>query len=243
LYANPADIPDPTRILLVRNPMPAGGGVDPEDVDAARRDAPEAFRTQERAVTPADYAAAAERSGEVQRAEAEPRWTGSWRTVFVTADRPGGREVDAPFEGRLRRHLERFRMAGYDLGVDGPRMAALDVALHVCVKPGHFRSDVVRAVKRVLSAERLSDNTLGLFHPDNFSFGEPVFLSRVVAAAQAVEGVDSVRVDRFQRLIAPSPTSLEDGVIPIGRLEIAQLANNPNFRERGRLVLTAGGGQ
>jgi len=217
--------------------------VEPEDVEAARRDAPEAFRTQERAVTPADYAVAAERSGEVQRAAATFRWTGSWHTVFVTADRPGGIEVDAPFETRLRRHLERFRMAGYDLEVDGPRMVALDVALHICVKRGHFRSEVLRAVKRVLSAERLSDNTLGTFHPDNFSFGDPVFLSRIVAAAQAVEGVDSVRVDRFQRLIGPSPTSLEDGVIGTSRLEIAQLANNPNFRERGRLLLAAGGGQ
>ena len=36
-------------------------------------------------------------------------------------------------------------------------------------------------------------------------------------------------------MAAPDPASLENGVIPIGRLEIAQLANNPNFPERGRL--------
>ena len=46
-----------------------------------------------------------------------------------------------------------------------------------------------------------------------------------------------MRVDRFQRLGDPSPTSLDDGVIAIGALEIAQLANNPNFPERGRLAL------
>ena len=72
------------------NPMPAAGGIDPEDIEAARRDAPEAFRTQERAVTAADYAAAAERRADVQRAAATFRWTGSWHTVFVTADRFGG---------------------------------------------------------------------------------------------------------------------------------------------------------
>ena len=37
--------------------------------------------------------------------------------------------------------------------------------------------------------------------------------------------------------------TMADGVIPIGSLEIAQLANNPNFRERGRLTLRAGGGK
>lgn len=243
LYAAPEVPPDPSQIAGVVNPLPAAGGVDPENVEAARRDAPEAFRTQERAVTPADYAAAAERSGEVQRAAATFRWTGSWHTVFVTADRPGGAAVDAPFESRLRHHLERFRMAGYDLEVDGPRMVPLDVVLHVCVKPEYFRAEVARAVREVLSDRLLPDGTRGVFHPDAFSFGEPAYLSRVVAAAQAVPGAESVRVDRFQRLVGGSPTSLADGVVRIGRLEIAQLANDPNFRERGRLVLTAGGGK
>jgi Baseplate J-like protein len=243
LYADaPATLPDAASFVAVSNPLPAAGGSEPEDVQAARRDAPEAFRTQERAVTPADYAAAAERSGEVQRAAATFRWTGSWHTVFVSADRPGNAEVDAGFERRLRRHLERFRMAGYDLEVDGPRYVALDLALHLCVAEGHFRADVLQAVKQVLGAQRQADGTLALFHPDNFSFGDPVYLSRVVAAAQAVPGVASVRVDKFDRMVGGSPTALADGLVRTGRLEIAQLANNPNFRERGRLALTAGGG-
>lgn len=227
----------------VRNPLAAAGGVEPEDIEAARRDAPQAFRTQERAVTAADYAAAAERRADVQRAAASFRWTGSWHTVFVTADRFGGGAVDAGFAASLRRHLERFRMAGYDLEVNGPRYVALDIALHVCVKADYFRDEVQRAVERELSSQVLPDGRLGLFHPDNFSFGQPVYLSRVVAAAQAVEGVEAVRPERFQRLVSPSATSLDEGVIAIGGLEIAQLANNANFRERGRIVLSAGGGK
>jgi hypothetical protein len=230
-------------ITGVVNLMPAAGGIDPEDIEAARRDAPQAFRTQERAVTAADYAAAAERRAEVQRAAATFRWTGSWHTVFVTADRFGGAAVDSRFEARLRRHLERFRMAGYDLEVDGPRYVALDITLRICVRREYFRSEVVRAVREVLGTGVLPDGRLAVFHPDNFSFGESVYLSRIVAAAQAVEGVESVSVQKFQRLAAPDPSSLENGVIPIGRLEIAQLANSANFRERGRLTLQAGGGK
>lgn len=226
----------------VVNPMSAGGGVDPEDMEAARRDAPEAFRTQERAVTAADYAAAAERRSEVQRAAASFRWTGSWHTVFVTADRVGGAAVDAPFESRLRRHLERFRMAGYDLEVDAPRYVAIDLALHVCVAAGHFRADVVAAVRAELGTGLLPGGRRGVFHPDNFSFGQPVYLSQVIAAAQAVPGVEAVSATRFTRLASPEAASMQSGVLAIGRLEIAQLANDPNFRERGRLVLQAGGG-
>jgi predicted phage baseplate assembly protein len=227
----------------VSNPLPASGGVEPEDIEAARRDAPQAFRTQERAVTPADYAAAAERRPEVQRAAATFRWTGSWHTVFVTADRFGGGPVDVRFETRLRRHLERFRMAGYDLEVDSPRYVALDITLHVCVLRGYFRSEVLRAISRVLGTGVLPDGRLALFHPDNFTFGQPVYLSPIVAAAQAVEGAEAVWVKKFRRMTSSDATALDTGVIPIGRLEIAQLANDPNFRESGRLTLEAGGGK
>ena len=134
-------------------------------------------------------------------------------------------------------------MAGYDLEVDGPIYVALDIALHICVKPDHFRSDVVRAVREELGTGVLPDGRLAVFHPDSFSFGQAVFLSRIVAAAQAVEGVEAVWVQKFQRMVAPDPASLENGFIPIGRLEIAQLANSANFRERGRLTVEAGGGK
>jgi hypothetical protein len=227
----------------VVNPLPAAGGIEPEKIAAARRDAPEAFRTQERAVTAADYAAAAERRRDVQRAAATFRWTGSWHTVFVTADRFGGTPVDARFEGRLRRHLERFRMAGYDLEVDGPRYVPLDVTLHICVKPEYFRSEVLRAVRAELGSGVLPDGRLAVFHADNFTFAQPVYLSRIVAAAQSVAGVEAVSVQKFHRMAAPEAVSIANGVIPVGRLEIAQLANDPSFRERGRVTIEGGGGK
>ncbi len=230
-------------IEIITNPLPAFGGVEAEDIEAARRDAPQAFRTQQRAVTAPDYAAASERRSDVQRAAATFRWTGSWHTVFVTADRVGGAAVDSQFETALRSHLERFRMAGYDLEVDAPHFVPLDVEMHICVKRGHFRSAVLAAVRDVLSSAQRPDGRLGAFHPDNFTFGQPVYASRIVAVAQAVEGVDSVRLDRFERLADPDPATLEQGVITMGRLEIAQLANDPNYRDRGRLRLSAGGGQ
>jgi predicted phage baseplate assembly protein len=233
----------PLEIEAIANPLPAFGGVDPEDIEAARRDAPHAFRTQKRAVTASDYARAAERKIGVQHAAATFRWTGSWHTVFVTADRMDGAPVDAEFEDDLRRHLEPFRIAGYDLEVDAPRFVPLEVSLHVCVKPEYVRSQVLQAVRAALSNRRLPDGRLGVFHPDNFTFGQSVYSSRVLAAAQSVEGVESVRLEKFQCLLDPDPTTLENGVIPIGRLGIAQLENNPNYRERGRLTLSAGGGK
>ena len=80
-------VTDEEAIGQVSNPMPACGGTDPETIEQVRHSAPSGFRTQERAVTAADYAQVAGRHHGVQRAAATFRWTGSWYTVFLTIDR------------------------------------------------------------------------------------------------------------------------------------------------------------
>jgi len=230
-------------IETVRNPLPAAGGVEPQSLEEARQYAPQAFRVQQRAVNEADYAAVAQRHPEVQRAAATFRWTGSWYTVFLTVDRLGGAKVDAAFEARLRQFMERFRMAGYDLEVNGPTPVPLLLALDVCAKPDYFRGQVLGALLERFSSRLLPDGRRGFFHPDNWTFGQPVYLSRIYAAAAEVEGVASVTVKSFQRWGQPAGTEIRDGVLPIARLEIAELANDPNFQENGQLQVSMGGGK
>ena len=232
-----------TQIIRVSNPLPAKGGKEPETIEQVRQFAPSAFRTQERAVTPEDYAEVAQRHPEVQQAAATFRWTGSWRTVFVTVDRFGGLPVDAAFEQEMRRHLERYRMAGYDLEIDAPQFVSLEIEMTVCVEPDYFRSDVKAALLQVFSNKILADGKRGLFHPDNFSFGQSVYLSPLYAAAQATEGVCSVEITIFQRQGKPNTSALETGKLEIERLEIASLDNDPNFPENGIFKLTMLGGK
>jgi predicted phage baseplate assembly protein len=227
---------------FVRNPMVATSGVDPEALPRVRFDAPQAFRTQERAVTEADYARAAERHADVQRAAARFRWTGSWYTVFVIVDRKVGRPVDADFRREMRRHLERFRLAGYDLEVRAPRFAPLEIAIHVCANDGYFRADVKEALLRVFSAGEGTDGTRGFFHPDNFSFGDPVYLSRIYAAASSVDGVRSVEVTKFQRWGKAAAGELALGFIQPSPIEILELANDRSLPENGRLDIDVEGG-
>lgn len=231
------------RIVAVTNPLPATGGVAPETAAELRRHAPQAFRTQERAVTPADYAEVTERLAGVQRAAAALRWTGSWHTVFVTVDRDGGAPVDEAFAATAVAHLDRYRMAGHDLRVRDPIHVSLEIDLLVCVEADAFRSNVRRGLLEVLGSRLRPDGTRGLFHPDNFSFGQTVFLSPLYAAARTVAGVASVQVTRFQRQGQSDPTPLADGFMPLGALEIARLDNDPNFPEHGVLRLTLHGGK
>jgi hypothetical protein len=231
------------EITLVGNPLPAAGGQEPESLEDVRQRAPVAYRIQERAVTPADYAEVTERHSAVQRAAATFRWTGSWHTVFVTTDRIAGMNVTNEFEDEILKHIERYRMAGHDLEVDGPRFVSLEIDLHVCVTGEYFRSDVERELYEVLSNRDLPDARRGLFHPDNFTFGQPVYLSTLYAAAHQVMGVESVEIRTFQRQGVPDTTALDTGRLDIGRLEIARLDNDRNFAEHGRLTITLGGGK
>lgn len=236
-------------ILGVRNPLPASGGVAPETLAEVREYAPQAFRRQERAVTEADYAEVATRHPAVQRAVATRRWTGSWWTIFLTVDRKGGLPVDVVFEDELRTFLERYRMAGYDLEIDGPRYVSLDLAFVVCVEPGYFASNVKAALLERFSTRVLPDRTRGFFHPDNFTFGQPVYLSQIVAKAMTVPGVRWIDTSagkgtptRFQRWGEPAHGELAKSQIDMGRLEIARCDNDPSRPEHGRLEFIMEGG-
>jgi hypothetical protein len=234
---------DNDAIIKVRNLTPGQGGAEPESIENVRQRAPYAFRTQERAVTQNDYETVTERHPDVQRVAATARWTGSWHTWFLTVDRKGGLDVDQEFKTEIRNHVERFRVAGYDLEVDGPLFVPLEIEMFVCVKPEHFRSDVKEALLKIFSNQRLADGRLGVFHPDNFTFGQTVYLSPLYARAQAVPGVASVEFKTFQRQREPDPKPLNTGKIPMDRLEIARLDNDRNFPERGVFRLEMGGGK
>jgi hypothetical protein len=222
-------------IANVRNPIAATGGIDPQPLSQARLYAPQAFRRQERAVTAADYGAVAEREPRVQRAVATRRWTGSWSTMFITIDRRGSDTIDPAFEADLLGFIERYRLAGHDIEIDAPEFVGLDIALHVCTRRGYFAADVEGRLLAAFSAARLPSGQTGFFHPDRFTFGQPVYLSAVVAEAMRVPGVAYVTPTRFQRLGRNPAGEIALGQIAMARLEIARLDNDPNAPERGRI--------
>jgi hypothetical protein len=134
-------------------------------------------------------------------------------------------------------------MAGYDLEVDAPRFVSLQIEMQVCVKPDYFRTDVKAALLEIFSNQVLADGRRGVFHPDKFTFGQTVYLSPLYAAAQAVDGVESVEITVFQRQGQDDLKPLQAGFLPMGRLEIARCDSDPNFAEHGVFVLTLGGGK
>ena len=232
-----------TGVRAVTNPLPAQGGTDPEDLEHVRQHAPAAFLTQERAPTAADWREVALRRPGVQDALARYRWTGSWWTAFVTVDLLGTRlEQDPVLAERLRRALNRYRIAGYDLELRDPVDVAVDLGLKVCVADAALRVDVERALLDAFADRDVAGAGRGFFHPDLHSFGQPLYVSQVVAAAMAVPGVASVQVTALHPVGRPQGTEIAAGLLPVADTEVIRLDNDPNAPELGVLHLELEGG-
>lgn len=232
--------------LRARNPLPAAGGIAPEPIAEVKLFAPYAFRHElQRAITAEDYAAIVMRdfADQVQRAVAVLRWTGSAYRVLVAVDARGTDDPEPELLQAIGDHLYHYRRIGHDVTVQPAGLVSLDIALDVCVDAHHLRGHVRRALLDLFGNRPLADGSRGLFHPDNLTFGEGIHLSRLVAAAQAVPGVDSVSVTRLQRQFEAPAGELEAGLLPLGPLEVARLDNDPSFPEHGRLELHLRGGR
>jgi hypothetical protein len=254
-----------------RNPLPATGGTAHEPISEVKLFAPHAFQDViERAITAGDYAALAadnsrrqeERPARavctapfvpLQGAKATLRWTGGWYEALVAIDPMSTEQPPTELLSEIRTYLEPYRRMGHDVTVEGANYVPLDLALSVCVLPDYLRAHVEEALLQVFGNGLQADGSNGFFNPNNLTFGEGIYVSQIVAAAQAVTGVESVWVTRLQRYqirahAYPAIFGLASGAVPplgvltLGPFEIAQLDNDPNYPEHGRLELNLRGG-
>jgi len=232
--------------IAVRNPLPALGGIDPEPVAEAKLFAPHDFRDPEkiqRAITVEDYAKLARRTARLQGASARLAWTGSWYEADVSVDPLGVEGADEVLLKLIKGSLRKYRRMGHDLRVQAAVYVPIELSLFVCALPGYDRGHLKAALLALFSNRVNADGTAGFFHPDALGLGEDVYLSRIVAAAQSVPGVQCVTVEEFHRRFELPNNEIANGVLPIASSEIAQLDNDPDFPERGRLQIVVGGGR
>jgi hypothetical protein len=234
--------------LRVRNPLPAKGGIDPEPITEVKLLAPFVFRRElQRAITADDYAQIVQRDfkAKAQRAAAALKWTGSWYEASVAVDSFGSETANPALLATIYGHLHRYRRIGHDLAVTSAKHVSLDIAMTVCVSPHYLRGHVKAALLALFSNRILGDGPgqRGFFHPDNLTFGEGIYVSKLVAAAQALAGVESVTITKLQRLYEGDNHELENGVLPLGPLEVARVDSDPNFPEHGKLVIEVRGGR
>ncbi|PTL79525.1 putative baseplate assembly protein [Vitiosangium sp. GDMCC 1.1324] len=226
----------------VRNPLPAQGGVTPEDAERVRRDAPLSFRTQERCVTDEDYVTLARRVPGVRAAALHLAWNGSWHVARVHVLPQDGRTPTPRLLERVRRYLAHHRLTGIEVETRPPEFVPLDIALEVGVKPGHSSGSVRRTLEQELGGGTLEDGRPAFFHPSAFSFGQPVYLAPLIARAASVHGVAWVKAFRFERWGQDESSELESGRILPGPTEVVQVEGRPGRPDLGLVDIHVTGG-
>jgi hypothetical protein len=230
--------------LSFRNPFSAQGGTAPESVDQVKLLAPHAFRSRiERAVTADDYATLAERDSALQGAAACLKWNGSWYEAVVAVDPIAFEEPSRRLLRQVDRELCQYRRVGHDVLVCAAQYVSLDLAFRICVLPDYLRAHVEAALLDAFSNRALPGGFTGFFHPDNLTFGGGIYLSKLLAAAQSVAGVESVTVTKLERLFEGPNGEIAAGVLPLKPFEIARLDNDPSLPEHGQIAFDLRGGR
>ena len=249
--------PAGTAVTLVWNPLDVVDGRSPEPPAEILRRAPEAYRRrQKRAVTLADYAARAEELPGVAHARARYGWTGSWRTVRVAIDPAGTTVLDPALARRVADHLDALRLIGEDLEVRPARYVPLDLRLRLCADPHYWPEDLRAVLEMEFSDGYTPDGRRGFFHPDLWTFGQPLHASQIVGRALAVTGVEralSLSMRRWNPggggglvLVTLTPDALPAALVDrleVGTFEIIAVANDPNRLETGRMLFEIVGGR
>jgi Baseplate J-like protein len=237
--------PSATQYLTtVRNPFSVTNGADQETALHIQRMAPQAFRAvQYRAVLASDYQAAAETLPWVLQAGTSFRWTGSWLTVFTTADPRGTSSAIKAEQTGLIDLLNRRRLAGYESYAPPPIYVSIDLQITICVLSQFLNSDVEARVLQRLADAIAPDGAQGFFYADSFTFGTPLYRSQLEVAIQSVTGVNGVLDIEFRQRGASNTFAPLPDVLSLGSNQILRVENDPDYPERGTIRVIPEGGR
>ena len=191
-----------SEVVRLRNPLAAGGGVDPEPIANVKRDAPHAYRAKQlRTILEQDYVDAVLEAfpAQVQNARAYIRWEGAYLNVDVYIDPLASVQDFEPLRSAVADRLKPLRRIWHRVTVSRGVLVPIELEMIVCVRDSSLRSEVRRELFEVFSNRDLGTGRKGLFHPDNLTFGQSIHVSRLVLAARKVPGVENVVVTRLSR--------------------------------------------
>jgi predicted phage baseplate assembly protein len=212
-------------VARVENRRAATGGVDGEDIEAAKVRGPILLRTRDRAVTAEDFEhLSREAAPELARVHCvvagDGPDAGAVRVLVVPAVSSAGK---VPFEdllpseatlGRVARRLDESRLIGTRISVEPPVYRGVTVVARLRAQA---RTDPARL------QDAATEALFGYFHPtrggpdgDGWPFGRPVLAGEVFAVLGRLRGAELVEE---VKLFGADPVTGERGK-PIDRLEV-----------------------
>lgn len=203
------------NLLAVTNPAPAAGGSAAESSEAAVRNGPLVYRSGRRAVTPDDCVALAYHAGGVAKARARCR---SWNQIdlIVAPQGDSWRPVPEALRTALLAYFEDKRMAGTQLRVLDASPAPVAVAMTVRYD-ARYQVDPLR--------QQIADTVAAYLAYDVVDFGQALYPSDLLALVEAIPGVLSLDIQRFNRADQPASTLDED----LRRHDLPSMSELPDF--------------
>lgn len=233
--------PEPL-VTGVTNPLPARGGKDRESLDRARLHAPPVLDRQDRCVAAEDFETHALGHPEVLAARIRLHCTAGGRIAVLSVQRRHGLPLDEELRSSVRALLQPFLLLGDRLELQPPRWAALEIVLEVRTASGRTSEIVESRLRRAFDSREPEPGTEpGFFHPDRWTFGQPVYLSRIIEHASRVRGVRDVIPRVFRRWGEEGEGGLVSGRIDPDPLEIARVSGRPGSPQLGTFRCTVEG--
>lgn len=230
------------HVVISWNPFDVTSGRAPEPAAQIIRRVPEAYRARQlRAVTLNDYVNRAQEVPGVSRAAASYAWTGSWRTVRITIDPTGAAQLSDTLRRDVANYLEAVRLIGEDLELRGPRFVPLDIRVSLCASADSWPEDLRFVLEQEFSAGFTPDGRMGFFHPDLWTFGQPLRASQILGRLQLIEGVEHVISITLKRWNEATPAG--DEITNLRHNEIIQVTNDPDHLELGFIFFEVKGGR
>lgn len=223
----------------VTNPFSINSATEAESIESIIGNAPEAYKHLPlRAVKLEDYQEILERDKRVQKARATSRWTGSWATDFVSVDPLDTTFMSEELRNDINDTLDCIRQAGKAVCHKPATYLPVDLKVEVCAKSEFQNAKVIRAIQSALTDR---NNVNAFFHPNNFSFGDPLIRSQLEAAIQSVDGVKGIEKIQIRKRGERNFKTF-DASLYVAAHEIIQINNNPEHPETGHVSINAHGG-
>ena len=147
--------------------------------------------TLDRIVSLQDYEDFARAFAGIAKSRADWAWSGQTRGVLITVAGPDGAAIDedSTIHGNLVAAIQQSSDAQVPVRVQSYRNALFSLSATIVIDPDYAVDLVLAAVEAALRSQ---------FGFDARDFAQPVALSAVTAAIQAVRGVIGVNVDRVR---------------------------------------------
>lgn len=145
--------------------------------------------------------------------------------------------VDRTSRFMLQDIIQQQRMIGQEVILEDVKLVGIILSLSIRISGDFFRSQIEDAIRFALL------NPLdGFFAASQLLFGEDVVASNIIEIIMAIDGVESLCINRLKRIGSIYADQSGSGRIILKGREVAVLEDNNQIPERGSLTIKLHGG-